>query len=252
VTGEKSPTLVGTAIADMVSGLYGAYAVLAALQARSVSDSGQHVDVSMLDSMISMMISAIAQFLGKNVSPETGYRTKIIVPFGVFRASDGEFVLEAASDGTWQRLCRALERNELAADPMFKSIQDRVRNRDALLRILRAILLQKKVDEWIAILSKASVPCGKILDLEAVFADEQVVSRQIIQKVLHPTLGMVKLIAPAVKFSGTPAEISRPPPLLGEHNQEILSSLGLGQIEIEELSKQGVIFQKKEIPNHQK
>ncbi len=154
VTGEDSPTLVGTAIADMVSGLYGAYAILAALLARNTTHEGQHLDVSMLDSMISMMISANAQYFGNNVPPVTGYRTKIIVPFGVFKARDGDFVLEAASDGTWQKLCTAIGEGKMAQDPRFKSIQDRVRNRGDLLEVLEETLEKRSVDDWIKVLSE--------------------------------------------------------------------------------------------------
>jgi crotonobetainyl-CoA:carnitine CoA-transferase CaiB-like acyl-CoA transferase len=243
VTGEETPAIVGTAIADLTSGLYGAYSVLAALLARQKSGIGQHIDVSMLDSMISMMMSGSAQLLGTGKSPQIGYRSKIIVPFGVFQAKDGKFVLEAASDGTWKKLCEAVRSKDLANDKRFSSIQLRVKNRKILLAKLSKIFRRKKVGEWLRVLTSSGVPSGPIYGLKDVFEDPHVLARNMIVESSHKELGSVRLVGPAVKFSTTPSRVFRAPPLLGEHNEEILLRFGFSESQISNLKAKKIIFQ---------
>jgi crotonobetainyl-CoA:carnitine CoA-transferase CaiB-like acyl-CoA transferase len=242
VTGEDTPTIVGTAIADLISGLYGAYGILAALLARQRTGAGQYVDVSMLDSMISMMMPANAQLLGTGKPPEQGYRSKIIVPFGVFNARDGNFVLEAASDGTWVKLCEAINAKHLANDKRFLTIQLRVKHRNILIPKLNRVFRKKKVSEWLHILTSSGVPAGPIYNSVDVFKDPHVLARNMLVTSVHKVLGQIRLVGPAVKFSSTPAEVFSAPPLLGEHNKAVLLGLGFSESQIRELDKRRIIF----------
>jgi crotonobetainyl-CoA:carnitine CoA-transferase CaiB-like acyl-CoA transferase len=241
LTGDSSPLMVGSAIADFVSGLYGAFAISSALLQRGIDGKGQHIDVAMLDAMMTMMGTGFAQFLGSGKVPTLGYRSKIIVPFGPFRASDGEFVLEAASDGTWKRFVDVLQDPRLES-PDFRGIQDRVRNRERLMEILGEVLAKDGKADWVEKLSRAGVPCAPIYNLAEVAADAQVKHRQMITTVKHKKLGDVRILSPAVKMSGKKVEVRLPPPVLGQDNVEVLSSIGMGTEEIERLISEGVVF----------
>ena len=193
LTGEGNPTMVVSAVADYVSGLYGAFAVASALVARGTEGEGQHIDVSMLDSMITMMATGFAQLLGTGKTPAPGYRSRIIVPFGPFRASDGDFVLEAASDSTWRRLVEAVGDPRLRSD-LFDGIQARVRNREELLAALGEVFSRMPKQHWLDLLSAAGVPCAPIYSLDEVLEDPQVRHRGMVTTVKHGRLGDVRVL----------------------------------------------------------
>lgn len=241
LTGESSPTMVGSAVADLVSGLYGAFSITSSVLSRESDGEGQHIDVSMLDCMITMMATGFAQLLGTGNCPTPGYRSRIIVPFGAFRASDGEFVLEAASDGTWKRLVDALDDTRLRSES-FGGIQGRVKNRERLMDILNEIFGSRPKRHWLDLLSRAGVPSAPIYTLSEVVSDGHVQYRKMFATVKHRRLGETPIVSPAVKFSRTPPEVRLPPPMLGQDNEEILGSIGMGKDEIEQLKKLGVIF----------
>jgi crotonobetainyl-CoA:carnitine CoA-transferase CaiB-like acyl-CoA transferase len=151
-------------------------------------------------------------------------------------------VLGAASETIWKRLCPALNRADLADDTRFARNADRVENRQDLIAILSEIFMTRTTTDWVAALNQANVPCAPVQTIDQVFAAPQVLQRNMLVEVDHPTAGTVKLAGIPVKFSATPASVRLPPPLLGEHNVDVLSSwLGMKTEEIDQLKKKSVI-----------
>jgi formyl-CoA transferase len=165
-----------------------------------------------------------------------------IVPYQSFSTADGYLVLGVASEGIWRRFCGAIGKVELAEDVRFAKNSDRVENRETLIGILSKIFLGRRRDQWIAVLNKARVPCAPVQTLDQVFSAPQVVQREMLVAVDHPTAGAVRMAGIPVKLSATPASIRLSPPLLGQHTEEVLSSwLGMPKKEIAELKRKGVV-----------
>jgi crotonobetainyl-CoA:carnitine CoA-transferase CaiB-like acyl-CoA transferase len=165
-----------------------------------------------------------------------------IVPYQSFQTADSFIVLGAASESIWKRLCPALKRAELADDPRFANNADRVENRQKLIPILSEIFMTQTTEHWVAALNQANVPCAPVQTIDQVFAAPQVLHRNMLVEVDHPTAGKVRMAGIPVKFSATPASVRLPPPLLGEHNDEVLSSwLEMKSEAIDQLKKKSVI-----------
>jgi crotonobetainyl-CoA:carnitine CoA-transferase CaiB-like acyl-CoA transferase len=249
VTGEPDgspgggPMKVGVAVADLLTGMYAATAVLAALAWRERSGLGQHVDLALLDVQVAMLANQAQAYLATGRAPaRLGNAHPSIVPYQSFATRDGHVVLAIGNDGQFERLCRVAGRPELAADPRFAANAARVENREALIPVLREIFAGRTSQEWIAALDPEGVPCGPIDDLARVFADPQVVHRGLRVEVDHPLAGPTPLVASPIRLSATPVRHRVPPPLLGQHTREVLSGLlGLGDAELDRLRDQGVI-----------
>ena len=162
-------------------------------------------------------------------------------PFGVYQAKDGPFNLCAGSDVMWRRLCEAIGRPDLLADPRFQTNNDRVANRDAVNPILQAAFQSRTRADWVAFLNDRGVACGPIYNLAEVFADPQVRHEEMLVEMPHPVHGMVKLLGMPVKLSDTPGAFRLPPPLLGEHTDEVLRELGYSAEAIAEMRAAEVI-----------
>jgi crotonobetainyl-CoA:carnitine CoA-transferase CaiB-like acyl-CoA transferase len=218
VTGQPGgePTKLGVAIVDILTGMNAVIAILAALQARERTGRGQHVEVSLFESGVAALINLGSGYLLGGVVPEMlGNSHWNIVPYGVFNASDRPFVLAAANDRFFQRVCDVIGRPDLAADPLFKTNAVRVENRERLLPVLVEVFASRTAAEWLGRLEAAGVPCCLIRRLDEVFESPE--GRKMIER-----LGDVPLIASPLRLSDTPPEISRRPPRLGEHTQEVL------------------------------
>ncbi len=242
-TSESGPLKVGVAIIDLVAGLMLGKSIVAALYARERIGVGQKIDTSLLEAEVAALINAGSNYLiGGKVPGRWGNAHPTIVPYQSFQTSDSFLVLGAASEGIWQRLCPALGRTDLADDPRFAKNADRVENRQELIAILAEIFMTRTTADWVAALNQADIPCAPVQTIDQVFAAPQVLHRNMLVEVEHPTAGRVKFAGIPVKFSATPASVRLPPPLLGEHNREILSSwLEMKSEEIDQLKKKSVI-----------
>ncbi len=219
------PVKVGVGIADVVCGLYAMTAILAALHKRSETGRGQHIDVALLDSQVSWLINqGTAYLMTGDVPGRLGNGHPQIVPYETFQASDGEFIIATGNDEQFTRLVTAAGQPELATDPRFKKNVDRVKNRHLLIPLLNDLTRQKSKAEWIALLDEISVPGGPVNNLKEAFGDPQTVHRGMTVEMPHALSGSgtVKLIGNPVKMSETPVQYRRPPPMVGEHTDEVL------------------------------
>lgn len=223
---QGPPSRVGIPITDITSGMFAATAILAALRTRDRTGEGQLVDISLFDSSISLLTNIASNYLVGGQPPRRlGNAHPNLVPYDSFRARNGWFILGVANEKQWGLLCDMLGRPDLKADERFESNSKRVANRTALLEELNTTFARKDVDEWLADLVKSGLPCGRINSIPDVFAHPQSVARDMILETEHASAGTVKLTGFPYKFSNTPAELRLPPPTLGQHTEEVLTSI---------------------------
>jgi len=244
VTGEPDgePMKAGVAMTDILTGMYVATAVLAALAHRERTGEGQHVDLALLDVQVATLANLAESYLVTGRAPDRhGNAHASIVPYQAFGTRDGYVVVAVGNDGQFARLCEVAGRPELATDPRFATNAARVENRAEIVPILEAILAGRSSRDWVRVLEEAGVPCGPINDLAQVFDDPHVQSRGLRVEVPHPLAGKVPVVASPIRLSRTPVHHGTPP-LLGEHTREMLGTvLGMGEAEIEALRKDRVI-----------
>ncbi len=240
---DGDPTKVGVAIIDLVAGLMLGKSIAAALFAREKLGVGQRIDTSLLEAEVASLINAASNYLVAGKVPgRWGNAHPTIVPYQSFQTADGYLVVGVASELIWKRFCRAIDRPELADDARFAKNADRVENRAALIALLRDMFRRRDNATWLRLLNQAEVPCAPIQSIDQVFAAPQVRHRQMLVEVEHPTVGTLRLAGIPVKFSVTLAAVRLPPPLLGQHTEEVLSSwLGINEQEIAELKRQKVV-----------
>jgi crotonobetainyl-CoA:carnitine CoA-transferase CaiB-like acyl-CoA transferase len=237
VTGERDdlgggPQKVGVAVADLFTGMYATVAILAALRHAESTGEGQHVDMALLDTQVAMLANLGANYLVSGKVPgRSGNAHQNIVPYQVFEvapAADGHkdhLILAVGNDRQYAKFCEVAGRPELATDARFLKNQDRVRNRDVLVPILEAIMKTRGKAQWLAALEQAKVPCGAINNLDEVFADPQVRQRGMVTEWQHPLQPKLRLVSSPIKLSATPVRANRPPPMLGQHTEEVLREL---------------------------
>ena len=243
ITGEPdgTPTKVGVAITDVVTGLFGAVSVLAGLLAKPRT-GGQRVDVSILQSTLAVLVNqAQNAFVTGRAPGRRGNAHPNIVPYETFRTSDGEIAVGIGSERQWPRFCKALGIPELAADPRFGTNGDRVERRADLVPLLAARLATATSAEWLVLLDAADVPAGPLLDVLEAFDTPQARAVNARVPMAHPALGAVDQVRSPFDFSITPTSIRTPPPLLGEHSDEILSELGYDAAAIARLRADAVV-----------
>lgn len=244
VTGFEGgePVRVGIPIADLLTGLFGAYGVLAALQVRERTGRGQHVQTSLLEGMVGMLSFQAVRYLnGGEIPPPAGNHHPLNAPYGVFRARDGYVTIGATGEKRWRTLCEVLDAEEWLTDPRFATNGDRHRNREILAELISERLQAHTVDEWERILNEAGIPCGPIYRMDQAMEHPQVRHRQMVVELPHPTMGAVRLLGLPVKFSETPGQVRLAPPLLGEHTDEVLREIGVTADELRRLRESGVI-----------
>jgi crotonobetainyl-CoA:carnitine CoA-transferase CaiB-like acyl-CoA transferase len=245
ITGQPDgePTKVGVAIIDLVAGLMLGKSIAAALFVREKLGVGQRIDTSLLEAEVASLINVGSNYLLEEKIPRRwGNAHPSIVPYQSFKTADGYLVVGVASEGIWRRFCQAIGEAELAGDSRFAKNVDRVENRSLLIGLLAEIFLGRSTDEWLKLLNSAEVPCAPVQTIDQVFKAPQVLHREMLVEVEHPTAGRVPMAGIPVKFSLTPASVRLPPPLLGQHTEEVLTSwLGMGSEEINDLKKRGEI-----------
>ena len=225
ITGESDgpPMKVGTSIADLVTGLYAAQAVLAALHQRDRTGCGGRVDVAMLDAMASLLTFNAGMYFATGASPRRrGNAHPTISPYETFQAADGWINVGVANDKFWNLFCTAIERLDLAGDERFARAPDRAANRKVLKESLAPIFATKTRQYWADLLGGAGIPSGAIRSVGEVCEADQLNQRGVVRKHTHPTAGSVRYIASAVRFADQPPPDSRCAPRLGEHTTEIL------------------------------
>ncbi|MDQ2692310.1 MAG: CoA transferase [Chloroflexota bacterium] len=228
VTGpvDGPPSRAGIPIIDITSGMFAATAILAALRARDTTGDGQLVDISLFDSHVALLTNVASNYLVGGRPPQRlGNAHPNLVPYDAFTARDGWFIVGVANDKQWGLLCDVLARPDLKTDSRFAANRDRVANRDELSAELNRIFSQRDTSDWLSELIKAGLPCGRINSISEVFSHPQAQAREMTLESEHPTAGTVQFPGFPYKFSQTSAEIHRPPPLLGEHTQEVLTTL---------------------------
>jgi crotonobetainyl-CoA:carnitine CoA-transferase CaiB-like acyl-CoA transferase len=225
-TAEGDPMRAAPPMSDMIAGLYAAFGVVTALQARHRTGKGQSVESSLTNGLISMMAYLSAEYLATGEIPKrTGNNHPIASPYGLFRAKDGRVAVAPSNDVFVERFLNVLNLGGLLEQDRFKTNADRMVNRDELLKIINKVTEQNTVEHWISVINDAGCPCGRTMDLAEVFSDPQVLSQEMLLEVDHPGRGIVKMTGFPVKLSKTPAKIHRPTPELGAHTDEILGPL---------------------------
>jgi crotonobetainyl-CoA:carnitine CoA-transferase CaiB-like acyl-CoA transferase len=237
ITGERDdlgggPQKVGVAVADLFTGMYATVAILAALRHAERTGIGQHIDMALLDTQVAMLANLGANYLVSGKAPgRAGNAHQNIVPYQVFEvapAADGHkdhLILAVGNDGQYVKFCDVAGCPQLATDPRFAKNQDRVRNRAELVPALEAIMKTRTKADWLAALEAAKVPCGAINNIAEVFADPQVNHRGMVTQWEHPLQPSLRLVSSPMKLSETPVRADMPPPLLGQHTEQVLREL---------------------------
>lgn len=248
VTGERDelpgggPQKVGVAVADLFTGLYATVAILAALRHRDATGEGQVIDMALLDTQLAMLANLGSNYLCTGQAPgRMGNAHQNIVPYQVFEANDGHLILAVGNDNQFAKFAEIAGRPDWAGDARFATNADRVRNRALLVPEIAALIKTRPRNSWLAALEAAKVPCGAINNLAEAFADPQVQAREMTVAMAHPLSEQLRLVASPMRLSATPVSYRRPPPLLGQHSQDILAEAGLDEVRIAALRGAGVL-----------
>ena len=238
------PQKVGYSIADITAGLYAAIAILAALNHRDiVSGKGQYIDLALLDAQVAAMSHVAMNYLvSGRLQERMGTASPITCPWQTFKCAEGDITVAVGNDPQFVRFCEVLGKPALASDPRFSTNPMRAKNRKMLVPMLEEALLKRSAQEWYEAFEAAGVPSGPTYDFRQVFEDPQIRHRELLTEMAHPLAGVVPMVANPIKFSDTPIEYRRPPPLLGEHTREVLREvLRLDEAEIDALAREGAI-----------
>lgn len=247
VTGEPQglPSKIPVAINDIMTGMYAAVAIIAALRHRDVAGVGQHIDIGLLDTQVSWLANVGINYLMSGAIPRRmGSAHPNVVPYQAFPASDGYFILGAGNDEQFQRLCKLLGQSDWCGDPRFATNAARVRHRDTLVDLIAQHTSRRPSEYWLAQLEQIGLPCAPVNTIDQVFADPQVRHRDMKISMAHTlaATGAVDLIGNPLRLSATPVAYDRAPPQLGEHTQEVLTELlNLSATDFQQLREQGVI-----------
>ena len=236
------PQKVGVALTDILTGLYATVAIQGALAHREKTGQGQHIDLALLDVQVACLASQAMNYLVSGKAPRRmGNGHPNIVPYQDFPTADGDMILAIGNDAQFARFCEIAGHGEWAADERFATNSARVKHRSELLPLLRQATVMKTTAAWIALLENAAVPCGPINDLTGVFADPQVLHRGLKVEMPHAAGGSAPQVANPIRFSATPIDYRRAPPLLGQDTEAVLRELGRSDETIAALRAAGVV-----------
>ena len=239
---DSPPAKVGVPIADLNTGMFCAYGVLTAYINRLATGKGQHVDASLLESgMAYTLYESATYFATGEVAGPLGSAHRMIAPYQAFATQDGYINIGAANQNNWERMCRAVGRADLLDDARFSSNPERMVNIQSLTPIMEETFRTQTTAHWVETLERAGVPCGPIYNIEQVYADPHVQSRDMAVELQHPKAGGIRNIGVAVKLSDTPGSVRTPAPLLGQHTDEALAEFGYADAEIAALRQSGAL-----------
>jgi crotonobetainyl-CoA:carnitine CoA-transferase CaiB-like acyl-CoA transferase len=226
-TASGPPTKAGVAVSDVMTGLYAAIGILAALQHREKTGAGQMVDVALLDCTLSAMTNIAQYYLTSGqIAPRVGNAHSTIVPYQDFESVDGHIIIAVGNNGQFARLCQAIGKIEWAEDARFKTNQARLKNRDVLVPLLADILKTKTTADWLALMLDADVPAGPVNRMDEVFAMKQIQAREMQITLPHGLTGKdISLVGSPLKLSETPVSYALAPPVLGQHTDAVLKAL---------------------------
>ncbi len=239
---DRPPVKMGVAISDLAAGMFGAYAIVSALHARTRTGSGQYIDVALLDGQIALLTAWASNFFATGKAPgRYGSGHPQIVPYQAFPTETIEIIVCVTNEKFWGLLCDLLDIPDMKDDPRYRTNPDRVQNRDSLLPVLEAKFLTRTGEEWLERLQTAGIPCAPINTVDRALGDPQVQARGMVAEVNHPKAGRLRLPGPPFKLSDTPATVRSAPPLLGQHTDEILAKIGYSPVEVQSLRQAGVV-----------
>jgi len=230
VTGDRQsgPQKVGVALTDVMTGLYATVGILTAVAEREKSGLGQHVDLALLDVTAATLANQATNYLvGDKVPTVLGNAHPNIVPYQSFETLDGHCIVAVGNDGQFQRFCDVIGLPGLALDENYQTNKQRVINREKLTPILQKQLLLKNRDDWLMAFEKATVPAGPINNVKETFENPQILARDMRVNIEHPLSKKLELPGNPIKLSRTPVQYNKPPPLLGEHTQQVLKEFGI-------------------------
>jgi formyl-CoA transferase/CoA:oxalate CoA-transferase len=245
VTGEENgpPTKIGVAVVDYGAGMNAAYGVVVALLNREKTGKGQMIDVALFDTAVHWMtFYQIGSYLATG-KPHKRLRTghPLSTPYDAYKTSDIYITIGCSSNKHWKKICEVIDRKNLIDDPLFETNLKRVENRMKLSNILSKVFVKRKGDEWLQLFRKAGIPCGPVNTIDKVVSNAQVLHREMLVEIEHPVAGKIKVPGIPLKLSETPGSIRLPPPILGQHTEEVLKKMGYSITDIKELKKGNVI-----------
>ena len=239
---DAPPAKVGVPMADLNTGMFCAYGILTAYINRLATGNGQHVDASLLESgMAYTLYESATYFATGEVAGPLGSAHRMIAPYQAFATQDGYINIGAANQNNWERMCRAVGRDDLLGDARFASNPERMVNIQSLTPIMEETFRTQTTAHWVEILERAGVPCGPIYNIEQVYADPHVQSRDMAVELQHPKAGGIRNIGVAVKLSDTPGSVRTPAPLLGQHTDDVLAEFGYADADIAALRQSGAL-----------
>jgi formyl-CoA transferase len=249
ITGERDgqpgagPQKVGIAITDVLTGMYASVAILAAITHRERTGEGQYIDAALLDTMVAFNANQIVSFFCSGKLPmRWGNAHPQVVPYEVFPTADGHIILAVGNDSQFASFCQAAGCAELAQEPRFKTMSQRIIHRGELIPLIAEVMRTRTKSEWIATLEAANVPCGPINNMKEVFEDPQVQHRQLRVDMPHSLGGKAPVVRSPIRLSGTPVEYRLAPPTLGQHNDEVLKDLlGKSEADLKRLKDAGIV-----------
>ena len=244
LTGEPDglPLRVGFSLVDLFAGMMAYGTILTALRQRERTGRGQWVEAALLDGQVAALSYHATRYLGTGEEPHRmGSGHPSLVPYQSFASSDGYFILGCAKLGLWERMCAGIGREDLLADPRFATNTDRVAHRAECVGILADYFKGQSTDYWVSLINQAGVPCGPINRVSEVVSNPQILARNMIAEMEHPNVPGLKTPNSPLKLSESPASIRRPPPLLGQHNAEVLAEQGYSAAQIADWQARGVI-----------
>ena len=243
VTGStEEPAKIGVPMSDLNAGLYASHAILAALLARTRTGEGQYIDTSLFEAALAYTIWESNEYWATGTAPKRlGTAHRLSAPYQVFATASGWIAIGAANQRNWEHLALALDRADLLQNPSFATNADRMAHLTELVETLTATLKTRTTEEWLRVLDEAGVSCGPVLTLDEVYQHPQVTARAMDVEVQHPIAGRIHAIGFPVKYSGTPGQMYRPAPVLGQHTFAMLESLGYSVEERFQLERDGVV-----------
>jgi crotonobetainyl-CoA:carnitine CoA-transferase CaiB-like acyl-CoA transferase len=244
ITGEPGgpPVKAGVPLTDLGAGLFALVGILAALESRHRTGAGQRIDTSLVEAGVALSVwEATEYFAGAGVPAALGSAHRMNAPYQAIECADGYITIGAANERLFRRLCEALGHAEWMAMPEFSDNASRVRHRAALAARIESVVAGQPRAHWLALLDANEIPCGPINDYSQVFADPQLLAREMVVDVEHPTLGHLKALGSPIKMSATPPDARRRAPQLGEHTREVLDEAGYSAAEIDALVQSGAV-----------